>query len=176
MLKFGPPSAMGIPCRGIASWPNCSTSTCWATPPTLDRYWPEIAPEFEEDDQWAPLRICTPFVFLQYFCTVLKKVLYVAQAGLRTGGNPCLRFRVGISGMPHSAQLNPLVSEPFIHYPSGDSLASPVLSTIPSSPSLTPTQVPETSLPSSGSPLKFLVKESVMKYDSSQVNLALRRI
>ena len=117
------------------------------------------------------------FCFVLFcFCTVLRKVLYVAQAGLRTGENSYLRFSVGISGTPHSAQLNPLVSQPFIHYPSGDSLANSVLSTFPSSPSVTPTQVPETCLPSSGSPLKFLVKESVMKYDSSQVNLALRRI
>nr|XP_025863336.1 AP-1 complex subunit gamma-like 2 isoform X2 [Vulpes vulpes] len=27
---------MGTLCTGTASWPNCSTSTCWATPPTLD--------------------------------------------------------------------------------------------------------------------------------------------
>ncbi|XP_076401135.1 AP-1 complex subunit gamma-like 2 isoform X2 [Peromyscus maniculatus bairdii] len=27
---------MGTPCRGTASWRNCYTSTCWATPPTLD--------------------------------------------------------------------------------------------------------------------------------------------
>ncbi|XP_017719753.1 PREDICTED: AP-1 complex subunit gamma-like 2 isoform X11 [Rhinopithecus bieti] len=27
---------MGTQCTGTGSWPNCSTSTCWATPPTLD--------------------------------------------------------------------------------------------------------------------------------------------
>ncbi|XP_023562740.1 AP-1 complex subunit gamma-like 2 isoform X2 [Octodon degus] len=27
---------MGTLCRGTASWLNCSTCTCWATPPTLD--------------------------------------------------------------------------------------------------------------------------------------------
>ncbi|XP_054989952.1 AP-1 complex subunit gamma-like 2 isoform X2 [Sorex araneus] len=27
---------MGTLCTGTASWPNCSTSTCWATLPTLD--------------------------------------------------------------------------------------------------------------------------------------------
>lgn len=95
----------------------------------------------------GPFAYLYPICVSSVFCTILRKVLYVAQAGLRTSEIPYLHFSVGISGMPHSAQLNPLVSEPFIHYPSGDSLANPVLSTFPSSPSLTPTQVPETCLP-----------------------------